>query len=356
MKKIIIFLLLFMSCYKESTSNEIVNPKEEANVIDDESRYAYDYSRSYYYDGIYLDDNTEYEKVHLIANIDFRHVNRLIEDKNYAEVDKLYKKYIELEKQLKFIDLYKIYSSTINERISLRDNDFNWVFSSIDETETLIKQQINNKSFSEDIFPPSVTRGGLYYIHSETMSNLEACDYLNEKINFEKIIYDGYIEAKSGYVISLKNISKNRPEYFLYIKKVQSKLYPKLNGKFEISAFFWPGGEATADWYSTWIGSTIEKDIIYGTIDQLEPYSVDDECLSLSNNLNIYEDQKKSSKIIYTLNMNSTMNILEIGDYEVINGIGANWLKVAIDDYTGWCFGSFSDISRNYVDTSKMVQ
>lgn len=315
----------------------------------------YNYQRSYYYEGIYIDDNTEYENVHLIANLDFRYVNQLIIENKFNEVNKLYNKYLELEKQLKFNERYRLYSYIINERNALNNSDFNWIYSTVEEAVNAIKASLEIKSFNSNIFPPSIIRGGLYYIHSETMSNHNASLYLNEKLNFNNLEYGGYIEANEGYVISVNSVGKSRPEYFFYLKKVKSKIYPELNDSFELSAFFYPGGEAEAKWYSTWVGSTIEKDFIYGTIDLIEPYKIDDECLSISENLNIFEKQDSSSMILNTIKKNTVMKVVQIGKYEVIDGKGANWIKISIDDYTGWCFGSFTNITRNYVDTTGIV-
>ncbi len=315
----------------------------------------YKYVRAYYYDGGYSSDNTLKENHHLIANLDFRYANILLNNGEFEQLDILYNYFIQLENKLGFLDSFKLFSYVIDERKKLRNNKFTWTFDSIDDALNEIKSQVESQKISNKIFPPSVIRGGLYYIHSETMSNYDASIYLNEDIKFSNMVLKEFITANNGYVITLYNNKKQRPEYFFYLKKINSNIYNELNGKYEITAFFYPGGEADAEWYATWAGSTLEKDLIYGSIEQIGELKEGDSCFVVSETLNIYNESNDKSSVLIQLKENDKFSIAEIGEFEVYNNIGANWIKVYVNGEEGWCFGSILNISRVYVDTTGQV-
>ena len=59
-------------------------------------------------------------------------------------------------------------------------------------------------------------------------------------------------------------------------------------------------------------------------------------------NLRLRLDQSQTAGIIRTMTEGSKVQILEVGNNELIDGTDANWVKVLTEDgYTGWCFSGF---------------
>lgn len=64
----------------------------------------------------------------------------------------------------------------------------------------------------------------------------------------------------------------------------------------------------------------------------------------LVQNLRLRESQNTNSKIVSKLNKNEKLLLIDLGDYETIDNIQGQWIKVQTDDkLLGWCFDGYCD-------------
>ena len=63
---------------------------------------------------------------------------------------------------------------------------------------------------------------------------------------------------------------------------------------------------------------------------------------TVKENLRLRLNPNKNTGIIMTLTRGTKVQVLEVGNNELIDGISANWVKVLTEDgYVGWCFSGY---------------
>ncbi|MCP4159864.1 MAG: SH3 domain-containing protein [Deltaproteobacteria bacterium] len=302
-----------------------------------------DYNPAVYYNkNSFFVESTNHPDNRLLHSVDLRYINSLYKEGKTDKADSALNDYIQLENDLGFKDKFKIFSYIRNERELLENSEIKWTFDGIGTLHKKLEDSINSKEYDSDIFPYSVIRGGLYYYHSDTLSNEKAMGFLAKELEGKSVKLDEAIPAKNGYVIPLINTNNGNIEFAFYAFQINNSIFNQLNGKYEISAIFYPGGEVTPKKYSEWNGVSEGKELIYGIKDSAGLFEKNDKIISLIDNLRLRRKPViDSNNITGVLKKGDEVEIIDIGSYEVINEVGANWLKVkTLDNLTAWCFGS----------------
>ena len=303
-----------------------------------------DYEVGHYFDRHrFLGGSTLTDEV-LYSYIDLRLVNQFELEGRISQATDPLDRYIALEQRLGFHPFYHVYSYVANERVLLRNSTFTWTFDSIEDLVSMVSDRFGNDQFYLEDVPFSMIRGGLYYHHSETLTNNKAVDYLNNIAESMDIQIGQILPAENGYTIELLDGKTHRTEWYLYAREIKDSIFPSLRNKYELSAIFNPGGEISQESYSEWQGTDSTKLLIYGEINRIGQFQVGDTLQVLKDTLTIYQSANLSADLVGSIGIGEELNVIAIGKYGLVNGIGGDWIHVETSSGSGWCFASPFDI------------
>ena len=272
--------------------------------------------------------------------VDLRLVNQFELEGHVQRADDLLNRFIALEQQLGFSPIYHVYSYILNERKLLRDSAFPWVFDSVKELLLMVSNRLSNGQFTIEDVPYSMIRGGLYYRHTETMTNGKAVEYLNDIARMSDIQIGRIIPAENGFTIELRDSKTHKTEWYLYARQIKQSIFPSLNNKYEISAVFYPGDEISQESYSEWQGTDTAKLLIYGELAKAGQFQIGDTLRVLDDTIAIYKSADLSNDPIGSIRSGDELTITAIGGYEVVDGVGGDWIQVETSIGSGRCFAS----------------
>lgn len=292
----------------------------------------------------------------VIHNFDFRYINELTKLNDEKNLTLAYDALINnLSDDKNIVDFIKYIKEA---RKVIKNNQIKWAFNTPENIYNIMKDYFN-KGKMIDEYIPFIINSGLIESEGGTLTRNQLLSSLKKEDNDIKITQliksnnDTFRFIVYGYKFG-KESNKGNPIIFV-IGKINSKLYPVLNNKYELQLVLFSNRNIEIDEIKNFDlnAASFDQNILYGVIEHNYKYNIDEKYQSKVNNLRLRsKDTMNNTEIVKLLAKDEIVIVQETGKYEVIDYLPGNWIKVkTLDDKVGWCFGAYL---KNYYDQDEM--